>query len=319
MRRTLCLLGLLGLLTLAGCERWGDPRHALRKAAGGQPLNQIEAFGRGPMPFNRVLNLPECAARLNGQASCRLTLDTGGGDLLILNPQTARELGLETITAGRLAGVDGTCEGRMALVDEVAIGDIRVARVVTFITDESSPLMLIGEGVLGTGVLDDGRVKLDFEHAELVVSPSSAEAGVGEEVAIRLGDSSHIFTTVQLQSAPATAMLDSGASKPIFSPKWLEQNYPDHPELDLGLPLPRFTLGVEVGTPGVTTCADLEFAGRRMEDMAGVVLPGLDTSMSPQMEEKIDLVIGMTIFREMRSWTVDFPRKLMWIDWLENP
>jgi len=313
------LIGLLMALALPACERWGDPRRALRKATGGEPLNQITAFGRGPMPLNRVLNLPECDALLNGEVSCRLMLDTGAGDMLILTPHIAEQLGLKAVSDGQLAGVGGITTGGMAPLEDLAIGDIRVKHVVTFIASESSPLVLIGDGVLGTGVLRAGRVELDFEQAELAVSPSSAKRGVGEEVAIRLSDSAHIFTSVVLQSVPATAMLDSGANQPIFSPGWLEQNYPDHPNVDLELPLPRFALGVEMGTPGITTCADLEFAGRQMENVAGMALADVDRLLGPQLGEKTDLVIGMTIFREMKSWTVDFPRKRMWVDWLEPP
>jgi hypothetical protein len=319
MRRAFCLMGLLGSLSLSSCERWSDPRHALRKATGGQPLNQIEAFGRGPMPFNRVLNLPECDAWLNGEVTCRLMLDTGAGDMLILNSQTARELGLQTVSAVQLAGVGGISEGRVALLNELVIGEIRVKRVMTFVADEDSPLMMVCDGVLGTGVLGYGRVQLDFEQAELVVRPSSAEVGAGEEVPVSVSDSAHIFTTVLLQSVPATAMLDSGASQPVFSPEWLEQNHPDRPDLELDLPLPSVTLGVEMGDAGVRTCADLEFAGRRIKDMAGVALADLDKVMNPQMGKQIEVVIGMTIFRDMKSWTVDFPRERMWVDWLEEP
>ena len=319
MRRAFCLMGLLGLVTLSSCERWSDPRHALRKATGGQPLNQIKAFGRGPMPFNRVLNLPECDTLLNGEVSCRVMLDTGAGDMLILTPHITEQLGLKAVSDAQLAGVGGVATGGMTLLEDLAIGDIRVERVVTFIAPESSPLLLISDGVLGTGVLRDGRVKLDFEQAELVVRPSSDDVGAGEEVAIRLSDSAHIFTSVLLQSVSATAMLDSGANQPIFSSSWLEQNYPDHPDVDLDLPLPRFALGVEMGTPGITTCANLEFAGRQMENVAGMALEDVDRIVGPQMEEKIGVVIGMTIFRDMKSWTVDFPRERMWVDWLEEP
>lgn len=313
------LIGLLMVLALPACERWEDPRRALRKATGGEPLNQIAAFGRGPMPFNRVLNLPECEASLNGELSCRLVLDTGAGDMLILTPHIAEQLGLKAVSDTQLSGLGGVVTGGMTLLEDLAIGDIRVERVVTIITSESSSLALIGDGVLGTGVLRAGRVKLDFEQAELAVSPSSADPGIGEEVAIHLSDSAHIFTSVLLQSVPATAMLDSGANQPIFSSSWLEQNYPDHPNVDLELPLPRFALGVKMGTPGITTCANLEFAGREIENVAGMALADVDLILSSQLEEKIGVVIGMTIFREMKSWTVDFPRARMWVDWLEPP
>jgi hypothetical protein len=319
MRRALCIISLLALLTLTACERGQDPRQALRKATGGRPLNQIKAFGRGPMPFNRVLNLPGCDALLNNEVSCRMMLDTGAGDLLILSPLIAAQLGLSPVGEMHVVGVGGTSVGGLALLDELAIGDIRVERVTTFIAREDSPLMMIADGVIGTGLLDDGRVSFDFAHGELVVSPSSADAGAGREVAIRLGNGSHIFTSVLLQSAPASALLDSGASKPLFSPKWLEQNYPGHPNLTQNLPLPQVTIGVELATPGVTTCADLEFAGRRMDNIVGVGLRDVDDLLSQGIGEQIDVVIGMTVFREMRSWTVDFPRKRMWVDWLDEP
>jgi predicted aspartyl protease len=319
MRRALCLAGLLALTTLPTCERWRDPRQALRKATGGQPLNQIKAYGRGPMPFNRLLNLPQCDALLNNRVPCRLMLDTGAGDLLILGPEVAEQLNLAPVADMQVSGVGGTSAGNLALLDELAIGDIRVERVTTFLAHERSPLMMIAEGVIGTGVLGAGRVSLDFEHGELVLSPSSAAAGAGSEVTIHVGDSAHIFTSVLLQSLPASALLDSGASRLVLSPKWLEENYSDHPNLTLDLPLPQFALGVDMATPLVTTCADLEFAGRRIENVVGYALRDIDDVMSQRMGETIDLVIGMTIFCDMNSWTVDFPQRRMWVDWLDEP
>lgn len=316
-RAAWCLLCALGLTALPACERWtSDPRQRVRKLTGGEPLNQIITYGSGPMPLNRVLELPQCDVLLNGEFAYRMVLDTGGGDSLLLSPVVAEEIGLETVSGSQMMGVGGISEGGLALVDELAIGEIRCARVLAFVADEGVPLTRACDGVIGTGILADGRVKLDFVQAELVVSPSSGRAEAAEQVTIHLGPNAHVFTTVQLQASSAMALLDSGANMSAFSPRWLAKNYPDHPVLDL--PLPQFAVGTDVATSGTITSADLVFAGRQIENMAGIILPDLDGVVSRHMQRRVDVVVGMTVFREVKSWTVDFPREKMWIAWLED-
>jgi hypothetical protein len=148
------------------------------------------------------------------------------------------------------------------------------------------------------------------------VSPSGGKPGAQTQApnAIELSENSHVFATVEMAGTPATAMLDTGADAAFFSPRWLDQHLPDRPRLHL--PLPKIGIGQRVGTVGNMTSVDLRFAGRHIKHLGGPEIPELDDVMPDYLGRRIDVVIGMTLFREMRSWTVDFPRKTMWVDWL---
>ena len=45
----------------------------------------------------------------------------------------------------------------------------------------------------------------------------------------------------------------------------------------------------------------------------------LDTVLSPVLGVQIDVLLGMTTMRDMRSLTIDYPRCRMWIEWLPEP
>ena len=305
------------LAVLPACERWtGDPRQEVRKRTGGEPLNQIVAYGSAAMPMNRVLQLPQCDVLLNGEYAYRMALDTGGGDTLLLSPGVAEEIGLATAGSTGVVGLGGISRGDLAVVDTLSLGEIRCARVFAFVASEETALVHVCDGVIGAGLLAGGRIRLDFAQAELSVAPSSDEPEEGEEVAIELGANGHILAGVQLQGKSAWALLDSGASRVVFSPRWLRENYPDHPVVEL--PVPQLVMGLQMATPGPLTSVEVNFAGRTMGEMVGVVLPDLDALVKGNMERRVGVVIGMTVFREMRSWTVDFPRKRMWIAWLSE-
>ncbi|HPM22805.1 MAG TPA: hypothetical protein PLP66_02795 [Phycisphaerae bacterium] len=44
----------------------------------------------------------------------------------------------------------------------------------------------------------------------------------------------------------------------------------------------------------------------------------LDDVLGPVLGVRIDILIGMPAFREMKSCTVDFPHGRMWVDWLKG-
>jgi hypothetical protein len=63
---------------------------------------------------------------------------------------------------------------------------------------------------------------------------------------------------------------------------------------------------------------DLEFGGRTWENVSGLGLDVLDTILSSYLGVQCDVLIGMPSFRQMKSFTVDFPKRRMWIEWLET-
>ena len=93
--------------------------------------------------------------------------------------------------------------------------------------------------------------------------------------------------------------------------------------------LPALRTGVRHGHPGVGTGeapridvapgVKLVFAGRTYENFSGMGLEILDTILSPIVGVQCDVLVGMPVFRDMKAFTVDFPRAKLWVDWLPKP
>jgi hypothetical protein len=64
--------------------------------------------------------------------------------------------------------------------------------------------------------------------------------------------------------------------------------------------------------------ARLVLAGRTFENYGGLGLDALDKTLSPLLGVQIDALLGMPMFRQMKSATVDFPKCKMWVEWLER-
>jgi hypothetical protein len=43
----------------------------------------------------------------------------------------------------------------------------------------------------------------------------------------------------------------------------------------------------------------------------------LDTLLSPILGVQTQVLVGMPIFRDMKSWTIDYPRRRMWVEWIK--
>jgi tetratricopeptide (TPR) repeat protein len=288
------------------------------ESVGTERLNQIAAFGSAPMPLISLINLPGCSVMINGQGPYRMILDTGGSIALSLDEQVAEEIGLKSVAKAAIRGVSGKDESGQALVDELRIGPIVCRRVMTRIFGLREQIMGAADGIVGTGIFAEGRLTLDFEHAELRIAPSSAEEGIGSGVDIRIVGDAKLLAAVTLQGEPAVALLDSGANAVAYSPSRLAHLFPDEPRQSL----PAGAMGVGGGdgpTGSWGKGVDLVFVGRSYPNYSGLGLDVLDTMLSPILGVQIDALVGMPVFRDMKSWTVDFPRCRMWVDWLDEP
>ncbi len=294
---------------LAGMAGWIDEM-------GGQPANVIESFGVAPLPIDQIVRVPSVVAHINGDGPFRLLLDTGAGAAVLLGTRVAERLELKTHRMGHVLGVGGMAEVRGGIVEEMRFGSVVCSNVPVLLDEEGgSPLLAARDGVLGTGVFNSARITMDFERSELRVSPSSEEPAAGEPLNIwQFGE--HLFAGVQLEGGPATAMLDSGAAVGCLSPQWLRRRDPDHEPVRT--PLPLYGMGPDMSRAKVARAGELVFAGRRFRDFSGVSIAALDEQLSPRMGVQIDLLIGMTTFGGLKSWTIDFPRRMIWCEWLDR-
>jgi hypothetical protein len=120
---------------------------------------------------------------------------------------------------------------------------------------------------------------------------------------------------VRIENRPAVALLDTGADVVASAPSSLKEMFP-------GQDFPTFNPGMSIGVGSgenmeISTSAGvtLQFAGRQFQNYGGLGLDVLDKTLGPALGVRIDMLLGMPMFREMKSCTVDFAKCKMWIDW----
>jgi predicted aspartyl protease len=285
-------------------------------AVGPAPLNQVAQPGAVPMPPLVMLNLPSCEVFINGRGPYRMIVDTGGSIMLALDQAVADEIGLKSIGKASVRGVSGKQETGQVLVDELHLGTIKCRRVIARTFNVRGAVMNAADGVLGTGLFWQARMTLDFAGGQLVVSGSGDETAAGAPLDLRIVSDAKLMALVKLEGQPAVAMLDTGADAVAVAPSRLKQLFPDRkvasiaPGLALGVgsdQMPKISLGSGV---------KLEIAGRTYDNYSGLGLDVLDDVLSPAIGVQTDILLGMPLFRDMKSCTVDFPKCQMWIDWL---
>jgi hypothetical protein len=286
------------------------------EAIGPRPINQITSYGSAEMPMIPLMRLPYCLAMINGEGPYRLIVDTGGSITLALDDDIADELKLKSLGTASIRGISGKQESEQTLVSELHIGEICCRRVMTRTLELPDMITMAADGIIGTGVFARGRMTLDFEHARVVVAPSSDEPATGSRADVRIVGDAKLIAPIRLQDRHAVALLDSGADVAAIAPSALAELFPDR-----DFPgIPAAGLGVGEGdaagvmlAPGVK----LELWGRTFENYSGLGLDVLDTLLGPILGVQTQVLLGMPVFREMRSWTIDYPRREMWVEWIE--
>jgi predicted aspartyl protease len=157
---------------------------------------------------------------------------------------------------------------------------------------------------------------LDFEHAALRLSPSNDRPAAGKEFPLRIISDAKLVAPVRIHGRPATALLDSGAAVVALSPTRLKRLFPDQKIQTFSLQVAGVGSGQDPEI-SFSRSVDLQFGGRKHENISGLGLDVLDTILSSHLGIQSDVLIGMPTFRQMKSFTVDFPKRRMWIDWLE--
>lgn len=286
-------------------------------AVGAAPVNQIVAHGATPMPPLPLLNLPACQAMINGRGPYRLIVDTGGSILLSLDEAVAEEIGLKVIASSSVRGIGGRQTAGQALVETLQLGPITCRRVVTRTFGVRQAIAHAADGILGTGIFGEARLTLDLQSGQLRVAPSSERPAAGTAAELRLVGDAKPMVLLELDGAPAVALLDSGADAIAVSPSRLRRLFPDQDIQTVSGPI----LGIGAGrrpTLSLTPGVDFTLAGRKFENYGGLGIDVLDTLLSPLLGLQTDLLIGMPIMRQMKTLTIDFPRTRMWIEWLEG-
>lgn len=283
---------------------------------GPEPFNVVERHGQVTMQKLMVVGLPFCIALINGKGPYRLLVDTGGSITLSLDREIAEAIDLRSTATATVHGISGSQESGQALVDSLELGEIRMRRVLTRTFDLPAGVNHLVDGILGTGCFDSCRITLDFQHGRLVASEPAAEPAAGTPCPLWIVADSKLLAEIVFEGVPALALLDSGADVVAASPTALREHFPDQEITTV-----RGGVGVGDGSsPGVglASAYTFEVGGRRFEKYSGMALETIDDLLSPALGTRIDLLIGMPVFRETATITVEFPSRRLWVEWLSG-
>ncbi|MCC6359250.1 MAG: aspartyl protease family protein [Phycisphaerales bacterium] len=280
---------------------------------GDEPLNQISKHGEAEMPLAAMLGVPRVDVMINGKGPYSFILDTGGSVILSISPAIAEECGIESIASASVRGVGGKMESGQAVADRVEIGSIELKRVMARVYKLPQGLDQMIDGIVGTGMFSKGRMTLDFSTGTLRVEPSSDKPGPGEEHPVRLIGDGKIVAPVKVEGEPVLAIVDSGAGANALSPSRLRAIFPDR-DIQM-MEVQAMGVGESATKLNLGPSAKLAGLGRELEHFSGVALDVLDALLSPALGIQTDALIGMPMLREMKTFTIDYHRARLWVQW----
>lgn len=283
--------------------------------AGPKPLSTIASHGEAEMWAAPLTNLPMVTITINGKGPYNFILDTGGSILLSVDSEVAKEVGLEAMSHSTVRGVGGKDSADQALVQDLRLGDIHIQRVPARLFGVRAAAAGTADGILGTGVFGNARMVMDFMNGRVRLERSSEAPAAGEPIDLRLIGDSKWLALVTINGAPATAMLDSGADAVALAPSTLQRVFPDREHTELSAPM------AGVGSSDqpkimITGGVELKIGARAYSEFGGLGLDVLDRTLSPMLGVQLDALLGMRLFRDMKSCTMDFPRCKLWVEWL---
>ncbi len=285
------------------------------RQVGAAPINQVEKHGTATLVTNAVARLLLVDVMINGRGPYRMVLDTGGSITLSLDAEVAEELELKSLASASIRGATGKEPSGQVLVESLRIGEIECRRVLTRTFPVRERVAYVADGIIGTGIFAQSRMTLDLRNMRMSLTKSASVAAKGVETPFRLIGDAKIYVDVKLSGKPATALIDSGADAIAISPTRLRELHPEREFTSIS----AGAMAVGQGDGLQITLTDgisFELAGRAFDRSGAVGLDVIDTQLGPILGVHTDLLLGMPALRECASWTVDFPRRTMWLEWL---
>lgn len=173
--------------------------------------------------FELVGNRPIIEMRVNGKSRpLRFVLDTGSG-ISVISDETAKELGIRSITKGGRAkgiGGDGTFEIIYGFLREVEIGEVIVRSVPVYIRKFHSDGKI--DGYIGLSLISKFLTTVDYGNNTFSLQKKDTvktEAEDSVSVPLRLTSSGFLSGEVQLEGIdqPLNFIVDTGASISVIS------------------------------------------------------------------------------------------------------
>lgn len=206
------------------------------------------------VPFELVGNRPIIKMRVNGRDEpLRFVLDTGSG-ISVISDQTAKKLGIRSITKGGFArgiGGDGKFEIIYGLLREIKIGDVALRQVPVYLRkfhSESHPV----DGYIGLALISKFLTTIDYGSQTFSLTRKESDKrefrsiSDGLSLPLRLTSSGFLSGEVQLEGVeiPLNFIVDTGASVSVISS--------DVAKTDSMVPFAREEKLRVIGSAGVT-------------------------------------------------------------------
>ncbi|MBK9528951.1 MAG: aspartyl protease family protein [Acidobacteria bacterium] len=156
----------------------------------------------------------------------RFVLDTGSG-ISVISDQTAKKLGVRSITKGGFArgiGGDGKFEIIYGLLNEVKIGDVALRQVPVYLRKFHNESHQV-DGYIGLALISKFLTTIDYGSQTFSLTRKSddrkefAENSEGVSLPLRLTSSGFLSGEVTLEGvvAPLNFIVDTGASISVIS------------------------------------------------------------------------------------------------------
>jgi len=190
-------------------------------------LYTLTGKDQASVPFELVGNRPIIKMYINGRDEpLRFVLDTGSG-ISVISDQTAKKLGVRSITKGGFArgiGGDGKFEIVYGLLNEVKIGDVALRQVPVYLRKFHNESHQV-DGYIGLALISKFLTTIDYGSQTFSLTRKSddrkefTENSEGVSLPLRLTSSGFLSGEVTLEGvvAPLNFIVDTGASISVIS------------------------------------------------------------------------------------------------------
>jgi predicted aspartyl protease len=198
----------------------------------GRRLHSLAGAESALVPFSPVASgLPAVDVMVNGKGPYRFVVDTGSG-FVVLSEDAAARLRIKKIAKGGLSqGVSGSGRFRVVygVIDEMAIGGVKVQSVPTYIRKVHGSQNSEVAGYIGLSLLANFKVAIDYPNSRLELHHVSYEFGPPREGDLNLH---YRFTNggmISIESdighdRPVNFIVDSGATSTVMSKAGFERH-----------------------------------------------------------------------------------------------
>jgi predicted aspartyl protease len=248
--------------------------------------------------------------RVNGKAA-RLVLDTGAAGIT-MSRTAAERIGLQRVTDATVRGIGNNAKltgGYRAIAERFRIGDVEYRDTVIAVADQS--LVGIEDGLIGTNVMNEFQITLDFAAGKMRLDPlPNFHLGTDlpdRTVSPQMESATRVFRFGHLLLVPVRVgsssnrlfVLDTGAASTLISYELAAQVSNLNRDDKTGLR----GLNGRVGDVYKTGSVDLQFAGFEQQNLG---MTAFDTwELSHRLGTEISGFLGLPVL-DLFTLTIDY-------------